>query len=102
MSFVLVAKPSGAWSAVVVENRYSDLQRGGYALTGAQVTTKIGTRGAKTALSGGWTLLDKPAKSTPSRGGWSDSVTRGGYAEGDPKGGYADTGDGWMVVLLTD
>ena len=102
MSFVLVAKPSGAWSAVVVENRYSDLQRGGYALTGAQVTTKIGTRGAKTALSGGWTLLDKPAKSTPSRGGWSDSVNRGGYAEGDPKGGYADTGDGWMVVLLTD
>jgi len=102
MSFVLVAKPSGAWGAVVVENRYSDLTRGGYATDTPAVATKIGTRGAKTALSGGWTLIDKPAKTTPARGGWSDDVTRAGYSEGDPRGGYADTGDGWMGVLLTD
>jgi len=62
MAFVIVAKPSGAWGAVVVESRYSDLQRGGYATNTPAVATKIGTRGAKTALSGGWTLLDKPAR----------------------------------------
>ena len=102
MSFVLVAKTSGAWSAVVVENRYSDLTRGAYATDTPAAATKIGTRGAKTALSGGWTVIDKPAKTTPSRGGWSDDITRAGYSEKDPRGGIGDTGDGWSFVLLTD
>jgi len=47
MPFVIVAKPSGAWGAVVVESRYSDLTRGGYATDTPAVATKIGTRGLR-------------------------------------------------------
>lgn len=97
-----IAKPTGSWSMTVVEDRWSDLQRGGYATSTPGATTKIGTRGAKTAVSGGWTAVDKPAKSTPTHGGWSDDSTRGGYNEPDKRGGLKDPGDGWMTVLLTD
>ena len=104
MVWVIIDPPTDEdFTPILVEDRWITGQRGGYASDTPGATTLIGTRGAKAAVSAGWTVIEKPALATPLRGGWADETEAdgvGGYSEPNKRGGLADTGDGWMTILM--
>ena len=63
MGWVTTSPPVGeTFSIIALEEIWTAGQRGAYTNAASGGATRIGTRGAKTALSGGWTLLEKPAR----------------------------------------